>query len=207
MRFIDFKAHFGIFRVFSVADIRKWDPGFDTRRLVEWQQKNYILKIVNRWYMFSDIVPDENFLFLAANRIYSPSYVSFESALTYYRLIPEGVYTITSATTLKTQQWTTPIGTFAYRHMKPSLMFGYRLININGQQFKIAEPEKLILDFLYLNTNLQNAEDLEALRINREELEALVRIKRLMETLAIFKNKKLDKRVDMFLKTFKFDIK
>src|SRR5882762_3220885 len=124
MRFLDFKGHFAAFRIFSVQDILKWDPAFDTRRLVEWQKKNYVKRIVNRWYVFVDARLDENFLYLTANRIYSPSYVSFESALAYYRLIPEGVYTITSATTLKTHQFATSLGAFTYRHLKTELMFG-----------------------------------------------------------------------------------
>ena len=159
MRFIDFKLHFEPFKVFSTQDILKWDTDFDTRRLVEWQQKNYVRKIINRWYLFADASLDENFLYLIANRIYSPSYISFESALAYYRLIPEGVYTITAATSLKTHQFTTSFGSFSYRHLRPELMFGYKLINVNGLCYKIAEPEKLILDYLYLNTNLQSVPD------------------------------------------------
>lgn len=198
MIFLDFNAHFAAFRVFSVQDMLRWNPAFDTRRLVEWQKKNYIKRIVNRWYMFTDAQLDENFLYLAANRIYSPSYVSFESALAYYRLIPEGVYTITSATTLKTHQFATPLGVFTYRHLKPELMFGYRLIDVAGQRFKMAEPEKLLLDYLYLNPEFQSVADFESLRINQTELRALLNESRLLEYLALFENKPLEKRVNTF---------
>lgn len=204
MRFLDFKSHFAGFRVFSVQDIQKWDPAFDTRRLVEWQKKNYVKRIVNRWYMFGDTRLDENFLYLTANRIYSPSYVSFESALAFYRLIPEGVYTITSATTLKTHQFTTSQGTFSYRHLKPGLMFGYRLVETAGQHFKIAEPEKLFLDYLYLKPELQSINDFESLRINQAELRTLLNETRLLEYLALFENKALEKRVNTFRNTFQY---
>ncbi len=200
MRFLDFKDHFEPFRVFSVQDIRKWDDDFDTRRLVEWQKKDYIKRIVNRWYAFSDTPRDENFLYLIANRIYAPSYVSFESALAHYRLIPEGVYTITSATTLKTHQFTTSIGTFSYRHLKPELMFGYRLIEANGLRYKMAEPEKLLLDYLYLNTSIQSTDDLASLRLNLSDLQTEIQEDRLMEYLAQFKNKALEKRIETFRK-------
>ena len=202
MRYLDFKDHFKAFRVFSVQDILKWDPAFDTRRLVEWQKKNYVKRIVNRWYLFADVDLDENFLYLAANRIYSPSYVSFESALAYYRLIPEGVYTITSATTLKTNQFATSLGTFTYRHLKPELMFGYRLVEVAAQRFKMAEPEKMLLDYMYLNSDLLTAGDFESLRINQAELRTLVNESRLIEYLALFKNKALEKRVNTFINTF-----
>lgn len=199
MRFLDFRTHFKPFRVFSVADILKWDRNFDTRRLVEWQQKNYVRRIINRWYMLTDEPQNENLLYLAANRIYAPSYVSFESALAFYHLIPEGVFSITSATTLKTHQFTTSLGTFIYRHLKPELFFGYRLIEIGGQRYRMAEPEKLILDYLYLNSSLTTPDDIESLRINQTEIHRLVNTERLKEYLNLFKNKALEKRVSVFL--------
>lgn len=202
MRFLEFKDHFEVFRVFSVQDIMKWDPDFDTRRLVEWQRKSYIKRIINRWYIFADTPLDENLLYLSSNRIYSPSYISFESALAYYRLIPEAVYTITSATTLKTHHFATSLGVFSYRHLKPELMFGYRLVEVKGHRFKMAEPEKLLLDYMYLNTSLQSADDFESLRINQAELRTLVNQRRLTDYLTLFENKALEKRVDTFINTF-----
>ena len=201
MKFLDFRQHFVPFKVFSVQDILKWDSGFDTRRLVEWQQKNYVRRIINRWYMFAETLLDENLLYLIANRIYSPSYVSFESALAYYRLIPEGVYTITSATSLKTHQFITSSGIFSYRHLKTKLMFGYRLIEVNGQRYKIAEPEKLLLDYLYLNTTLQSADDFESLRINQAALRTLINEDRLTAYLRLFENNALEKRIKTFRNT------
>jgi predicted transcriptional regulator of viral defense system len=202
VRFLDFKQHFKAFRVFSVADILKWDRRFDTRRLVEWQQKSYVRRIVNRWYMFADEAVDERFLYLVSNRIYSPSYISCESAFGFYHLIPEGVYSITSVTTLKTDQVTNFLGNFNYRHMKPDLFFGYRLIEAYGHHVRMAEPEKLILDFLYLNPKLQNADDFESLRIDAIGFHDLVRGQKLQEYLSLFRNKALEKRVRTFLNIF-----
>ena len=201
MRFIDFKRHFESFKVFSTQDILKWDSDFDTRRLVEWQEKGYVRKVINRWYVFADASLDENFLYLISNRIYSPSYISFESALAYYRLIPEGVYTITAATSLKPHQFVTSFGSFGYRHLRPELMFGYRLINLNGMSYKIAEPEKLILDYFYLNTNLKSANDFKSLRINQADFKTLVNIDRLLAYLQLFENKLMEKRIKLFLNT------
>lgn len=202
MIFLDFKDHFETFKVFSVQDILKWNPDFDTRRLVEWQRKSYIKRVINRWYIFADTLVDEGLLYLSANRIYSPSYISFESALAYYRLIPEGVYTTTSATTLKTHEFATSLGAFSYRHLKPKLLFGYRLVETTGQHFKMAEPEKLLLDYMYLNTHLQSADDFESLRINQTELLMLLNETRLMEYLALFENRALEKRVNTFRNTY-----
>ena len=90
-------------KLFSTTDIRKAFPSFDARRLVEWQHKGYIHKIINRWYKFSDVPTEERLMLWTANRIYHPSYVSMETALSYYGLIPEAVYTITAVSTLKTK--------------------------------------------------------------------------------------------------------
>jgi predicted transcriptional regulator of viral defense system len=201
MKFLDFKTHFEAFKVFSVSDILKWDPHFDTRRLVEWQKKNYLKRIRNRWYLFADTPLDENFLYLTANRIYSPSYISFESAFAYYRLIPEGVYTITSATTLKTAQFNTSIGTFHYHRLHPRLMFGYRLVDMNNRRFKMVEPEKLLLDYLHINTTLQSVHDFESLRVNQAELATLIQEEKLMKYLRLFENNSLERRVTTLMAT------
>ncbi|NJM25912.1 MAG: hypothetical protein HC859_10950 [Bacteroidia bacterium] len=196
MKFLDFKAHFEPFVVFSTSDIYKWNQRFDTRRLVEWQEKGYIQKVINRWYVFSRSITQEE-LMLIANRVYSPSYVSMEWALSYYGLIPEGVYTVTGVSSRKTNVFHTPLGTFSYKHLKRELFFGYRLIKVREQTYKIAEPEKLILDFLYLNPRLNTNEDLEGLRLNRETLSEIVSHDRLMKYVKLFENKALERRLHL----------
>lgn len=202
MNFNQFKQHFEPFRVFSLGDILKWKNRFDTRRLVEWQDKGYIVKIINRWYMFVTPKTTTTFDYLIANRIYSPSYISFQSAWAYYGLIPEGVYSVTSATSLKTHTFKTPVGVFSYRHLKPSLHFGYRISHADGQAFKIAEPEKLVIDHLYLDVSLKSSDDFEALRINQALLKEQISLDKLFAYLALVKNKALEKRIDLFIKTY-----
>ncbi len=202
MSFYHFKQHFEPFRVFSLQDIMKWKNDFDTRRLVEWQHKGYIVKIINRWYMFANPKPSATFHYLIANRIYAPSYVSFQSAWAYYGLIPEGVFSITSATSLKTHTFNTAAGVFSYRHLKPSLQFGYRFIDADGQSCKIAEPEKLVIDHLYLHASLKSAHDFEALRINQPVLKEQIDLNKLFAYLTLVKNRALEKRVGLFIKTY-----
>ena len=50
-----------------------------------------------------------------ANILYAPSYVSFEYALSYYGLIPERVYEVTSATMRMKKEFSTPVGRFTYK--------------------------------------------------------------------------------------------
>ncbi|MDI6841100.1 MAG: hypothetical protein QMD71_09715 [bacterium] len=101
------------------------------------------------------IYPSRVFL---ANSLYSPSYVSTEYALGFYDLIPEKVEDVTSITTKKTAKFTNAFGTFLYQHVKTDLFFGFTQIeDENGFPVLIAEPEKAMLDFIYLN--LQDFKD------------------------------------------------
>jgi predicted transcriptional regulator of viral defense system len=84
-----------------------------------------------------------------ANQLYRPSYVSFEYALAYYNLLPEIVYTITSATTKSTRQFSTDTKTFQYTTIKIKAFTGYKLMVEDSRRFLIADPEKALVDYLY----------------------------------------------------------
>ncbi|MCG2689934.1 hypothetical protein L6252_01480 [Candidatus Parcubacteria bacterium] len=199
MQYLELKEKLNNFIVFSLTDIRKIEAHFDLRRLNEWQNKGYLKKLRRGYYMFSDIKLDEQALFLIANKLYSPSYISLEMAFSYYGLIPESVYEITSATTKKTISFKTQIGEFTYHKIKPQLMFGYQLINYQNQNYKIAEIEKAILDYLYINPQLGTEADFFELRFNAHELLTKIDLQKLNNYLVVFKNKSLKKRVDNFL--------
>jgi predicted transcriptional regulator of viral defense system len=83
-----------------------------------------------------------------ANTLYAPSYVSFDYALSYYGLIPERVYEITSATMRMKKEFDTPLGRFTY---KPVPLQAYALgidwlyDDINGGKL-IATSEKALCD-------------------------------------------------------------
>jgi predicted transcriptional regulator of viral defense system len=143
---------------------------------------------------------NENVLFEIANKIHSPSYVSLEMALSYYHLIPEGVYVITSISTLKPYKYTTPIGTFSYRKIKPGLFFGYNLVNHDGRQFRIASIEKAILDYFYLNPHIT---DFNSLRINSELFWQQLDEDLLYIYLEKFVQKRLAKTIHLFMEVMK----
>ena len=122
MRYLKLEKLLKNFVVFSLNDIRKFEKLFDRRRLTEWQKKDYVKKIVKGYYIFSDIDVNESVLFLIANKIFKPSYVSFESALSYYNFIPESIYAVTSASSRNTYTFSTFYGDFIYRKLKPDLI-------------------------------------------------------------------------------------
>lgn len=198
MRYLEFEKAFKIYPVFSVKDIRKRYPGFDNRRLVEWQQKGYLLKVRRGYYCFAE-KKGEQFLYFAANKICAPSYVSLESALAYYSLIPESVFMTTSVTTKNTCSYDTAIGNFEYRHIKPSLFFGYRLLQ-KKFTIKIAEPEKVILDYLYLN-KLNTVEEISEMRFNEIRVKELIDFKKLNQYQRALDSRIINKRIRLFKET------
>jgi len=191
MQFVDFKNELKDFTVFSTRDIIKVDSNFHSQRLSEWQVKNYIKKISKDYYIFSELEISESVLFLIANRLYAPSYISFEMALSYHNLIPESVYGITSVTSLKTKSFNIIIGNFIYRHIKPELIFGYKLKKHQNQFYKIAEIEKAVLDYFYLNSNLKSEDDFIELRINVKEFKESIDRNKFEKFLELFNNKSL----------------
>lgn len=195
MTWIEFRNALIDFKVFSTGDAKKYFPGFDTKRLVEWQKKNYIRKLINKWYLFADLPVDELLLFRISNCLYQPSYISLASALGFYHLIPEAVYSQQAITTRKTITYTTPAGTFNYRTLKPAFYFGYRILYKNNLPVLVAEPEKALLDYLYLTGSLNTLKDMKALRINYTGLNELVDWKKLDNYAQVFKSKTLDKRI------------
>lgn len=118
---------------------------------------------------------------LLAGSIYGPSYLSFEFALAFYGLIPEAVYTFTSATfeKKKKKKYITPFGTFTYRDV-PSNVYNYGIIITKEGDYSyiIASPEKAICDQLYKTKSISNYRELENLifedlRIDEQEFRKL----------------------------------
>ena len=203
MQYLELKNSFKDFTVFSLADIKKIDASFHRRRLNEWQDKHYIAKVIKGYYISSDLEIDENVLFEIANRIYRPSYISFETALSYYHLIPESVYGISSASTRRTYSFKTIIGEFSYKTIKWDLFFGYDLVRHNNKYIKIASTEKAILDFFYLHPHIKREPDFTSLRINKNIFLKQVNQERLYRFLDRFAKKALTKRVKSFLEFIK----
>lgn len=119
--------------------------------------------------------------FYLADPIYSPSYISFETALSFYDLIPERVYQIKNATfdKKKKKEYNTIFGSYSYQDIpKEAFPYGIKLIEIDGYTYKIATMEKALLDMLYSTTppinNMKEMKEylFENLRINPIRLES-----------------------------------
>lgn len=84
--------------------------------------------------------------FTRSNFLYQPSYISLESALSFYSIITQFPYEITAVSPKKTKKIEIDEKLFSYSQINPKYFFGYE--NNNG--FLIATPEKALLDYLYM---------------------------------------------------------
>ena len=86
--------------------------------------------------------------FLLANHIAGPSYVSLDKALSYYGLIPERVYEISSMTIKSSRDFSTSMGLFSYTHLPlPYYSFGIKQVMLSDDQYAlVASPEKALFD-------------------------------------------------------------
>jgi len=120
--------------------------------------------------------------FLIANHLRGPSYVSLESALSYWNMIPERVYEISSVTTKTSKKYKTPVGRFSYHQLKtPYYSYGIKHIEYSPKQtILIASREKALCDKIVLTPkiNLRSLKQtqeflMEDLRIDTEVLRTL----------------------------------
>jgi predicted transcriptional regulator of viral defense system len=108
--------------------------------------------------------------FLLANALRKNSYVSLQSALAFHGLIPEHVPVCTSVTSGRPEQLDTELGVFAFRHMKPDYLIGFKQEEVKSKQRAfVAVAEKALLDLVYLTPGGNTASYLRELRLQHTE--------------------------------------
>lgn len=147
-------------------------PAYIRRQLSEWTKKGKLYQVRRGLYAlappYQKVKPHP---FLVANRMVIGSYVSLQAALGYYGLIPEYVPVVTSVTTRRPYQSKSPLGRYIFRHIKRDLQFGYQLLALGGgQEAYVAEPEKALLDLVYLEAGGHSVEYLSALRLQNLDI-------------------------------------
>lgn len=108
-----------------------------------------LIRLKKGFYTFSNLYQTKPInLISVANTLYSPSYVSFDYALSYYGMIPERVSEVTSATSKNEKLFDTPIGRFSYKKVSLeaySLGIDWIYDDVDGGRF-IATSEKALCD-------------------------------------------------------------
>lgn len=141
------------------------------RQLSRWVAGRRLLQLRRGLYAlaspFQKVKPHP---FLVANRLVLGSYVSLQSALAHYGLIPEHVPVTTSVASSRPGRWETPLGLFEFRHLQRQLLHGYRRIGLGaGQEAWVASPEKALLDLVHLEPAGDAPEYLAELRLQNLE--------------------------------------
>ena len=131
----DIRALFGVSAV-AVASL-----------LHRYKKQGIILQVKRGLYALPDNLPPDMYI---ANKLYRPSYVSLEFALSYHGIIPETVYEITSVTAKTTRRFESLGKVFSYRKIKKSAYTGYEVQKEKGVSFNIADAEKAFVDANYL---------------------------------------------------------
>lgn len=119
--------------------------------------------------------------FALANYLYRPSYISLESALSFYGIITGFPYKITSITPKKSQTYIIDNKEFQYSKMSPFLFWGYE----KKGDFLVAEKEKALLDYLYFH--LKGLKTLDPKGFELEQIDK----KKLLGCARRFENRKL----------------
>jgi len=156
-------------------------PADNQRQLSRWVRAGRIIKLRKGIYLLAPPYRKvEPHPFLLANAMKAASYVSLQSALAHYGMIPEYTPVTTSITTGRPENIGTASGTFYFSHIKKSWFSGYQLVEVMpGQSAFLANPEKCLLDLVYLTPGGDRKEYLRELRLqnlDRLDLQELEQI-------------------------------
>lgn len=143
-------------------------------QLSRWVKSGKLIQLTRGLYTlarpYSKVKPHP---FIVANAIRKASYVSLESALAYFGMIPEHVPTVTSVTTRRPECVETQLGCYVFRRIKTSWFHGYSQVDVGSHQSAfVATPEKALLDLVYLTPGADDYDYLVELRLqNLEKLD------------------------------------
>ena len=126
------------------------------KRLYELKERGWLVPLRRGLYFVSDI-SSRGFVnvspFVIAAAFNENSYISMDSALSFYGLFEQSLRTTSSVTPYKSKKYAFQGSTYRYMKIRKQLYFGFKSANAEGYYFKIAELEKVILDYLYFKND------------------------------------------------------
>ena len=137
-------APFGLFTMDELAKIFSIQNRNTLYKKIGRMEKSGLLERLTKGKYLSPTHKSSDFLI--ANFLYQPSYISLESALSFYGIITGFSYQISSITVRKTHAIVTNTKEYHYTQIAPSLFWGYE----KQEEFLIADREKSLLDYLYM---------------------------------------------------------
>lgn len=203
MNWTDFRNHLFDLGCFSIHQVYAWQPGFDRNNFVRWTRKGYLVRLRKGLYTFTEYLDKPDMAVCFAGKIYSPSYISLHSALSFYGMIPESVVQITSVTSLKTAVFKNRFAEYSYKSVRDELMFGYTPRPFAaGRTVSYATREKALLDLLYLYPFYNTEQELANLRLDGDVLHEDLKRAELASLAARFHSVALEKRLRLLVKVY-----
>lgn len=199
MKYIEILADLKRLKVFSVRDLALLDQSYDTSKTSWWVKKWYIIPIIRGYYTLSEYKNNESIRYIIANIIFAPSYISLETVLYKYSIIPEYPFSISSVSTKKTNTFSTDFWTYSYNTIKAEYFWWYEIQKKDGHKILIANLEKAIIDFFYLRPQYKDIADIEWLRWNIIELRKNLDKERLLKYGRMIASPTLNKKIENLL--------
>lgn len=142
--------------IFSFEDIRSFYSNESSanlkRSILRWKNKGLLCALKRGLYELTYprdfTIPD----MYIANKLYNPSYISLETALSYYSIILDVSMAVTSISTKPTRRFKNKHGLFIYHTIQTKAFTGYYVEKNGAFNILIAEPEKALIDYLYFKT-------------------------------------------------------
>ncbi len=137
------------------------------RQLADWVRAGKVVQLRRGVYTLAPSHQSKHpHSYVVANHMVRASYVSLQTVLSHYDLIPEHVAVVTSITTGRPGMWQNLYGHFSYQHIQPDLFFGFEYRQVTQTQSAyMATPEKALLDLIYLTPKADSQEYIRALRL------------------------------------------
>ncbi|MCY2928309.1 MAG: hypothetical protein NTV86_02215 [Planctomycetota bacterium] len=107
-----------------------------------------------------------------AQRIYGPSYISLETALSCHGWIPEAVYAVTSVCLGRSRELDTPLGHFSFTRVPQQTMYEDVARVEKDGSFMLASPLKALADYVYAHKQdwASAGPVIQSLRVDRDLL-------------------------------------
>lgn len=179
--------------IFSTAEARvvcfRDKPQILNLQLHQWTKSGNLVSLKQGLYMFAGTKPSTPEL---ARNLYSPCYFSLEYALNFYGIMPEAVFQYTLVSTKTTRRFETAFGTFIYQKIKKEAFTGFDPATL------VAEKEKALVDYFYLNSGKLEASDSFWKSSRLEAGLTKINFKKALCYAKLFKSKKLELLLNSF---------
>lgn len=212
MKFKELIEKFSEDPFFEMGEIQEISESSESQlknQLSQWTEQGKIVRLRRGKYLlgsqYRKFTPS---IYYISNFLYRPSYVSLETALQYYELIPEAVTIVQAVTPKHGREWSNDLSRFVYRSIKKERFWGYREDFMEGipsqNRFFIAKPEKAILDLIYLNKGEWTKGRLSEMRFQSVDILDYDTLKKFSKK---FDSPRLEKAAERFIDLYGNEIK